>query len=158
MPDISSLQFPETEYRTRNYWGWLENITPEEAVWQIDRMYEAGLGGYVMHARGGLTIPYAGDQWMDSVKAMIRRGRELGMVTVIDDEHGWPSGFGAGKVNGLGPEYQLKYLLCEELPAGDVRPDSCTLGLWTREFEPVPDPAFFPPDTPVIRVYKKTDP
>ena len=158
MPDISSLQFPETEYRTRNYWGWLENITPEEAVWQIDRMYEAGLGGYVMHARGGLTIPYAGDQWMDSVKAMIRRGRELGMVTVIDDEHGWPSGFGAGKVNGLGPEYQLKYLLCEELPAGDVRPDSCTLGLWTREFEPVPDPAFFPPDTPVIRVYKKIDP
>ena len=158
MPDLSSLQSPEMEYRTRNYWGWLENITPEETVRQIDQMYEAGLGGYVMHARGGLTIPYAGPQWMDSVKAMIRRGKELGMLTIIDDEHGWPSGFGAGKVNGLGEEYQLKYLLCQELPAGEVSPDPCTLGLWTKDFAPVSDPSLLPPDTPLIRVYKKIDP
>ena len=43
MSRITALQDPEMEFRTRNYWGWLENITPEEAVWQIDRMSEAGL-------------------------------------------------------------------------------------------------------------------
>ena len=66
-----ALAAPEMEYRPRNYWGWLENITPEETRWQIDRMAEAGLGGYDAHARGGQTMPYAGQQWMDSVRAMI---------------------------------------------------------------------------------------
>ena len=103
-----ALANPEMEYRPRNYWGWLENITPEETRWQVRQMYQAGLGGYVMHARGGLTIPYAGEQWMNSVRAMIDEGRKYGMVTIGDDEHGWPSGFGAGKVNGKGAKYQLK--------------------------------------------------
>jgi len=106
------LKNPEMQYRPRNYWGWLENITPEETVWQIEKMHEAGLGGYVMHARGGLTMPYMGKQWIDSVKAMIDTGKKYGMYTIVDDEHGWPSGFGAGKVNGRGEDYQLKYLLC----------------------------------------------
>ena len=83
-----ALANPEMEYRPRNYWGWLENITPEETRWQVRQMYQAGLGGYVMHARGGLTIPYAGEQWMNSVRAMIDEGRKYGMVTIVDDEHG----------------------------------------------------------------------
>jgi len=157
MRDLSSLQQPKMEYRTRNYWGWLENITPEETVWQIDQMYNAGLGGYVMHARGGLTMPYAGQQWMDSVRAMVRRGQELGMVTIVDDEHGWPSGFGAGKVNGKGEAYQLKYLLCEELDAQSVQNDPCTLGLWTKDYAFVADASLLPGDTKLIRVYKKID-
>ena len=32
MPNVDRLRAPETEYRTRKYWGWLENITPEETV------------------------------------------------------------------------------------------------------------------------------
>lgn len=157
---LMGLRAPEMVYRPRNYWGWLEHITPEEVAWQVDRMADAGLGGYVMHARGGLTIPYAGPQWMDSVRAMIAAGRRRGMTTIVDDEHGWPSGFGAGQVNGLGEAYQLKYLLCEEIPASraDLH-DSATLGLWLRNgFAPVADPARLPPDTPLVRVYKKTDP
>ena len=74
---IEFLKDPEMEYRPRNYWGWLENITPEETVWQIEKMHEAGLGGYVMHARGGLTMPYMGKQWIDSVKAMIETGKNM---------------------------------------------------------------------------------
>ncbi len=133
MHDVcKTLEKPEMEYRPRNYWGWLENITPEETRRQIDRMAEAGLGGYVAHARGGLTMPYAGQQWMDSVRAMIEQGRRYGMVSIVDDEHGWPSGFGAGKVNGKGEKYQLKYLKCELAPAG-VPAKPHTLGTWPRE-------------------------
>lgn len=127
-----ALANPEMEYRPRNYWGWLENITPEETRWQVRQMYQAGLGGYVMHARGGLTIPYAGEQWMNSVRAMIDEGRKYGMVTIVDDEHGWPSGFGAGKVNGKGEKYQLKYLKCEYVPE-DAPERPHTLGAWPRE-------------------------
>lgn len=126
------LAKPETEYRPRNYWGWLENITPEETRWQVDQMAEAGLGGYVMHARGGLTVDYAGQQWMDSVRAMIDQGRKHGMVTIVDDEHGWPSGFGAGHVNGKGEKYQLKYLKAELVKVGEPQKGR-TLGVWPRE-------------------------
>ena len=153
------LKAPGMEYRPRNYWGWLENITPEETSWQIDKMYEAGLGGYVMHARGGLTMPYMGKQWVESVKAMIETGKKHGMVTIADDEHGWPSGFGAGKVNGLGKDYQLKYLLCEEAPAGSTECSEGTLGLWLkRDFSPVSDISQVPADEAVVRVYYKIDP
>ena len=133
MRDIEKIMAqPEMEYRPRTYWGWLENITPEETRWQVDRMAEAGLGGYVMHARGGLTMPYAGKQWMDSVRAMVEQGRKYGMVTIVDDEHGWPSGFVAGKVNGKGEKYQLKYLKTELVPA-DAPKKKHTLGIWARE-------------------------
>ena len=140
-----ALAAPEMEYRPRNYWGWLENITPTETRWQIDRMAEAGLGGYVAHARGGLTMPYAGQQWMDSVRAMIDQGRKYGMVSIIDDEHGWPSGFGAGKVNGKGEKYQLKYLKSELVSAAEPsRPH--TLGVWPRK------------DGQELRIYAEIDP
>ena len=52
----------DTIYRPFCYWGWVDSITPEEAVRQVRLIYDAGLGGFVMHARGGLTIPYAGRQ------------------------------------------------------------------------------------------------
>lgn len=145
MHDIEkALAKPEMEYRPRNYWGWLENITPEETRWQVRQMYEAGLGGHVMHARGGLTMPYAGSQWMDSVCAMIDEGRKYGMVTIVDDEHGWPSGFGAGKVNGRGEKYQLKYLKCEYVPV-DAPERPHTLGVWPRS------------DGRQLRVYAEVD-
>lgn len=153
------LREPEMVYRPRNYWGWLENITPEETVWQIEKMHEAGLGGYVMHARGGLTMPYMGKQWIDSVKAMIDTGKKHGMYTIVDDEHGWPSGFGAGKVNGLGEDYQLKYLLCNEAPVSATIVDRCTLGVWRRKnFEKINDISELNSDEIVIRVYYKIDP
>ncbi len=140
-----ALACPEMAYRPRNYWGWLENITPEETRWQIDRMAEAGIGGYVAHARGGLTMPYAGEQWMASVRAMIDQGRKYGMVSIIDDEHGWPSGFGAGKVNGKGEKYQLKYLKSELVPESEPQKPH-TLGAWPRA------------DGMQLRVYAEVDP
>ncbi|MHB1355439.1 MAG: glycosyl hydrolase, partial [Anaerolineae bacterium] len=90
----------------------------------------AGLGGYVMHARGGLTIPYMGQQWVDSVKAMIEEGEALGMLSIVDDEYGWPSGFGAGQVNGKGKDYWLKWLRCKELPANQIKVTDQTLGIF----------------------------
>jgi len=153
------MRSPEMKYRPRNYWGWLENITPDETQWQIEKMHEVGLGGYVMHARGGLTMPYMGDQWIASVKRMIETGKKYGMISIADDEHGWPSGFGAGKVNGLGEDYQLKYLLCEELKAADMPDDKGTLGIWKKaDFAPVDDMGVISPEETLIRVYYKIDP
>lgn len=130
MDILDRIKTPPMEYRPMNYWGWLENITPEETRWQVRQMHEAGLGGYVMHARGGLTIPYMGKQWIDSARAMVEEGQALGMVNIVDDEQGWPSGFGAGHVNGKGPHYWVKWLRCVEQPAGEIEVTDRSLGLF----------------------------
>ena len=117
-----TLRNAEKKYYPMNYWGWLENINPNMVNWQIDQMDSAGVGGYVAHARGGLEIPYMGERWMNSVKAMIERGKKNQMLTIIDDEDGWPSGFGAGEVTAEGEAYWQKWLKREMFDASE-RPE-----------------------------------
>ena len=121
MSDINAekLKSPPVEYRPANYWGWLADITPEESAWQVEEMYKAGLGGYVAHSRGGRLVPYMGEEWLDSVRSIIDTGKKYGMMTIVDDEDGWPSGFGGGKVNGMGEDYHVKWLVCEEVEEFD---------------------------------------
>ena len=62
-------------------------------------MNEAGIGGYFMHARGGLLTEYMGDEWFDNVDAACTEGERLGMRSWAYDENGWPSGFANGIVS-----------------------------------------------------------
>ncbi|MCL1794342.1 MAG: hypothetical protein FWG34_10780 [Oscillospiraceae bacterium] len=105
---------PPAEFRPANYWGWLAKISPEESAWQVEEMHKAGLGGYVAHSRGGRLVPYMGREWMDSVRAIIETGEKYKMATIMDDEDGWPSGFGGGKVTAMGEDHHVKWLVCGE--------------------------------------------
>ena len=105
----------DKKYRPIPFWSWNEKLDVEETKRQIKIMDEAGIGGYFMHARGGLLTEYMGDEWFDNVKASIEEGDKRGMHSWAYDENGWPSGFGGGKVNGLGVEYQQKSLHSEPL-------------------------------------------
>lgn len=87
-----------SEYRALPFWSWNDELKPEELVWQIKWMKENGFGGYFMHARGGLTTEYLGDDWFDCVKACLDAGDEQGMESWAYDENGWPSGFAGGKL------------------------------------------------------------
>ena len=98
------------KYRPIPFWSWNEKLETSETVNQIHIMDEAGIGGFFMHARGGLKTEYMGDEWFDNVAVAKDTAKELGMGAWAYDENGWPSGFGNGIVNGLGVEYQQKYL------------------------------------------------
>ena len=105
----------DKKYRPIPFWSWNEKLDTEETKRQIGIMDEAGIGGYFMHARGGLATEYMGDEWFDNVRASIEEGDKRGMHSWAYDENGWPSGFGGGKVNGLGDEYRQKSLHTEPL-------------------------------------------
>ena len=133
---IKKLENPPSEFRPANYWGWLSDISPNESAWQVEEMHKAGLGGYVAHSRGGRLVPYMGKQWMDSVRAIIDTGKKYGMSTIMDDEDGWPSGFGAGKVTALGEDHHVKWLVCEEFVESEENgapPPENLLGVYTLE-------------------------
>ena len=111
------LQNPPKKYRPIPFWSWNEKLDVEETKKQIRQMNDVGLGGFFMHARGGLQTEYLSDEWFDNVCASLDEGEALGMLAWGYDENGWPSGFGGGAVNGVGLEYQQKYLRCVEVDA-----------------------------------------
>ncbi len=132
--DISTeLKNPHVRYRPVPFWSWNDRLEPEELRQQIRQMHEAGLGGYFMHARGGLLTEYMGEEWFECVRASVDEGRKLGMCSWAYDENGWPSGFGDGLVNGLGPRYQQKYLRLEPVRAGQAERTAHTLGFFRAD-------------------------
>lgn len=103
----------EKKYRPIPFWSWNEKLSSNETVRQAVIMDEAGLGGYFMHARGGLQTAYMGDEWFRNVSCAIDEANKRGMQAWAYDENGWPSGFGDGYVNSFGIDFQQKYLRME---------------------------------------------
>ena len=109
----------DKKYRPIPFWSWNEKLDTETTRSQVRLMNDAGIGGYFMHARGGLLTEYMGKEWFDNVHAACDEGAKLGMHSWAYDENGWPSGFGGGKVNGLGVDYQQKSLHVRSYTEGD---------------------------------------
>ncbi|MBQ2968212.1 MAG: hypothetical protein IJE10_08865 [Clostridia bacterium] len=102
------------KYRPIPFWSWNEKLNVEETKSQIQKMHDVGIGGFFMHARGGLQTEYMGEEWFENVSASVEKADELGMRAWAYDENGWPSGFGSGIVNGMGLDFQQKYLRWEK--------------------------------------------
>ncbi len=109
----------DKKYRPVPFWSWNEKLNVEESLYQTKIMDEAGMGGYFMHARGGLQTEYMGEEWFENIGACIEECNKRGMHAWAYDEDGWPSGFGGGLVSGKGEKYWQKYLRMQ--PADDDR-------------------------------------
>ena len=114
MDILKEIKNPPKKYRPVPFWSWNEKLTPEETQRQIEIMDKAGIGGYFMHARGGLETEYLGEEWFENVDVGVNEGKKRDMGAWAYDENGWPSGFAGGKVNGLGEVYWQKYLRMEK--------------------------------------------
>ncbi len=106
-------------YKNTAFWSWNADVKKEEALWQLSDFKEKGYGGVFIHARGGLEIEYMGTEWFDVFDECVKWAEENDFDIWLYDEFGWPSGFGGGKVNGLGEEYQIKHLVASETPIED---------------------------------------
>ena len=88
----------EKIYRCIPFWSWNDELDEQGLVDQVEWMNENGVGGFFMHARGGLKTEYLGEKWFDCIKACSEKAEELGMEAYAYDENGWPSGFVGGKL------------------------------------------------------------
>ena len=111
------------------FWSWNGNLTPDELTQQIHQMKDAGIGGYFMHARAGLTTLYMQEEWMQAIDTCLQEGDALQMESWAYDENGWPSGFGDGIVPKMGEAYQQKGLDFRIFRAGEPLPER-TLGIY----------------------------
>ena len=85
-------------YGSIPFWSWNDRLEESELRAQIRRMKELGMGGFFMHARGGLETEYLSEEWFSCVRACIDEAKKLGMEAWAYDENGWPSGFAGGKL------------------------------------------------------------
>ncbi len=88
----------ESIYKCVPFWSWNDHLDEKELCKQIEWMHSAGVGGFFMHARGGLKTEYLGEKWFSCIKACSEKAKELGMQAYAYDENGWPSGFVGGKL------------------------------------------------------------
>jgi hypothetical protein len=124
---LEQLKDPNRQYRPIPFWSWNERLQEAETRRQVQEMDNAGIGGYFMHARGGLQTPYMGSEWMENIAAGIDEARSRGMGAWAYDENGWPSGFGNGLVNGRGLAWQQKYLRYAVVEQESARADGHTI-------------------------------
>ncbi|NOY80818.1 MAG: hypothetical protein GXP31_07410, partial [Kiritimatiellaeota bacterium] len=115
----NDLRTPPKSYRPIPFWSWNEKLRTDETRRQIGEMDRVGIGGYFMHARGGLQTEYMSEEWMENIAAGVDEARSRGMGAWAYDENGWPSGFGSGRVNGKGLRFQQKYLRWQEASGAD---------------------------------------
>lgn len=86
------------EYKPAPFWSWNDKLDPQELKRQIQWMLSMGIGGFFMHARGGLKTSYMSDEWMKCIETCCDEAEKLGMNAWGYDENGWPSGFAGGKL------------------------------------------------------------
>jgi len=106
-------------YKNTAFWSWNADVNKKEAITQLADFKNKGYGGAFIHARGGLEIEYMGKEWFEAYDACVEWAAENDFDIWIYDEFGWPSGFGGGKVNGLGADYQMKHLVSSSTPIED---------------------------------------
>ncbi len=107
-------------YKPIPFWSWNDELDPKELCRQIDWMHKNEIGGFFMHARGGLKTEYLSEEWMKCIKACADRAKELDMGAWAYDENGWPSGFAGGKLLN-DPENCDKYII---YAIGEFDPDA----------------------------------
>lgn len=95
---IENLKNVPAQYRSAPFWSWNGALEPEKLRNQIEQMQESGMGGFVIHARAGLTVEYMGETWFERVGECIQEAKKRGMYVWLYDENGWPSGFAGGKL------------------------------------------------------------
>jgi len=110
---------PDKDFRSSPFWSWNDKLSIQELIRQVEDMKDKGMGGFFMHSREGLETEYLGKDWMEAVKEVVKKAKDIGMNAWLYDEDRWPSGFAGGlvikKIGDKGREKKLVFELTEDI-------------------------------------------
>ena len=107
---------PTSEYRGAPFWAWNCKLEKDELLRQIDVFKKMGFGGFHMHVRTGLETEYLSDEFMDYIKACVKKAKDNNMLSYLYDEDRWPSGAAGGIVTKENDEYRQRMLRITTVP------------------------------------------
>lgn len=96
--DPELFRNPGSEYRCAPFWAWNCGLDEDLLRREIGYMKEMGMGGFHMHTRCGMSVPYLSDAFMAKIRFCVEEARKQGMLAWLYDEDKWPSGFAGGYV------------------------------------------------------------
>ena len=116
-PDPELFRNPGSEYRCTPFWAWNCGLDDGLLLREIGVMKQMGMGGFHMHTRSGMSVPYLSDAFMDKIRLCVEEARKQGMLAWLYDEDRWPSGFAGGFVTEKEENRQRFLLLTPAAPA-----------------------------------------
>ncbi len=123
----------DNNFKPLPFWSWNNKLDQKEIREQINGFKAQGMGGFFIHARGGLKTSYMSEEWIGCVRAAVEEAKEIGLKVWLYDEDGWPSGFAGGVIPALGVDYQQKWLCKEEIILREIADFSNTVGLYRKK-------------------------
>jgi len=112
--------------REMPFWFWNGDITHEEIRRQIHEMAKGGVGGFFLHPRQGMDLPYLSDTFFEHVKTAVKAASDEGLSVYLYDEYPYPSGVAGGELL-LNPDYRARNLYRFELNIRKAEPISYDL-------------------------------
>lgn len=113
----------DINFKIKPFWFWNGKMENDEIAEQIKEMHEKGIGGFFIHPRQGLEIPYLSHEWFEKVSVAIECAKKYNMEVWLYDEYPYPSGISAGEVIAQHPEFQafiLDYKVFEAKENEDI--------------------------------------
>ena len=89
---------PTSEYRGAPFWAWNCQLDRNILREQLANFKTMGMGGFHIHSRTGMAVPYLGDEFMDLVAMCNEWAKKEGMRCWLYDEDRYSSGFAGGLV------------------------------------------------------------
>ena len=108
--DPELFRNPGTEYRCTPFWAWNNDLNEDLLRREIGYMKQMGMGGFHMHTRCGMAVPYLSDAFMQKVRVCVEEAKKQKMLAWLYDEDKWPSGFAGGYVT-KNKEYRQRFLV-----------------------------------------------
>ena len=104
---------PPREFGIMPFWFWNDDLDENEIRRQIQEFHAKGFGGFIPHARVGLSrrIGYLTGEFFRLIRIAVEEAAALGMKVVLYDEGSYPSGSAQGRVVAENPAYAARCLV-----------------------------------------------
>jgi hypothetical protein len=104
---------PPREFGIMPFWFWNDDLDEAELARQIRAFHAKGFGGFIPHARIGLSrrVGYLTAEFFRLMRIAVEAAAELGMKVVLYDEGSYPSGSAQGQVVAENPAYAARCLI-----------------------------------------------
>jgi hypothetical protein len=110
---LAEFRDPPREFGMMPFWFWNDDLDENEIRRQIQEFHAKGFGGFIPHARTGLSrrIGYLTEEYFRLVRVATEEAKRLGMYVVLYDEGSYPSGSAQGRVVAENPDYAARCLI-----------------------------------------------
>jgi hypothetical protein len=93
---LTDFDRPPASCRHVMFWIWNGQVTERRITEMLEQFAQRGIGGVLVHPRGGLVTEYLSERWWQLWQHSLDECLRLGLECHIYDENGFPSGAAGG--------------------------------------------------------------